>query len=870
MHATATVVVLAWLCPGAAPVGDLVPFVLPYDDGAPGPTDLSAWSPRPADRRIRITPDGHLGVDGRRVRLLGVNCCAAAAWPDKADAPKIAARLAKFGVNAVRFHHLEAQWTRPHLLRYDRRTSRQFNPDVLDRLDYFVAQLKKHGIYLDLNLLVSRRFFAGDGLPRSIETLDWKDQHRLGFFDPTLVELQKEYARTLLGHRNPYTGATYAEDPAVALVEICNENGLVVSHFQGKLDRLPAPYASRLQQRWNAWLKRRYKTTAAVRRAWKARNQPLGRSLLQNGDFTHGTTAWRLERHQGARATATTAAGQNGQRALCVRVTRLGRASWHVQLIQAGFAVKRGAIYTLTFAARADAPCRIAAHVGQDGSPWGGLGLRMPVNLTGTWQRHTATFVATGDETNARLGFTGLGARRGTYLLADVSLRPGGSVGLASDCGVEQGTIPTVARHAATPAPAEMTADWVRFLAELETAYWQTMHRFIKHDLGYPGIVFGTIVGTSLPTIQAGLDAVDSHAYWQHPRFPGRPWDRANWFVANKSMVNEPPGCIGRIAGEHVAGKPHFVTEYNHPAPNTYSSEGPLLLAAYAAYHDLDGIFMFDYGHDWNARRITGFFDLCQHPTKMANMPIAAALFRRGDVRAGQAVTTIAVDAATEQALAVAKRRGWGPVRLEDFGLPWTATLVGRTAMHIVPDAGAHPSPRPAPSLDKQTRFRSDTGELVWDVGRPRQGVVTVDTPRTKAVIGFVDGRSFDLGGVTIAPGRSVQDWCTAAVTLLDGDSFSDHARALVVITGTVENTGMGWKNRDKTTVGRDWGRAPSRVEAVPVTVELPVPAARVRAFSLDEHGQRARPVTVRARGPRAVVDLNRTDRTLWYELVIE
>jgi hypothetical protein len=40
-----------------------------------------------------------------------------------------------------------------------------------------------------------------------------KDQHVIGFFYQPMLDLQKEYARLLLTHRNPYTGLTYAAGP---------------------------------------------------------------------------------------------------------------------------------------------------------------------------------------------------------------------------------------------------------------------------------------------------------------------------------------------------------------------------------------------------------------------------------------------------------------------------------------------------------------------------------------------------------------------------------------------------------------------------------------------------------------------------------
>jgi hypothetical protein len=51
--------------------------------------------------------DGHLFAGEKRLRIFGVNTCFAASFPDKEMAPKVAARMAKFGINCVRFHHMD-------------------------------------------------------------------------------------------------------------------------------------------------------------------------------------------------------------------------------------------------------------------------------------------------------------------------------------------------------------------------------------------------------------------------------------------------------------------------------------------------------------------------------------------------------------------------------------------------------------------------------------------------------------------------------------------------------------------------------------------------------------------------------------------
>src|SRR5207245_2114471 len=84
--------------------------------------------------------------------------------------------------------------------------------------------------------------------------------------DERLLALQREYAKQLLTHLNPYTKAEYRREPAVMLVELVNENSIVESwaanRLQGKNTRknpgtwpdIPASYEAELTARYQAWL----------------------------------------------------------------------------------------------------------------------------------------------------------------------------------------------------------------------------------------------------------------------------------------------------------------------------------------------------------------------------------------------------------------------------------------------------------------------------------------------------------------------------------------------------------------------------------------------------------------------------------------
>lgn len=253
------------------------PFEVQWRPGAGVMADMSFLLDVPAGKDGFIRAErGHLYTGaGKRFRIWGVNLSFTGSLPRKEDAPDYAAHLARFGINCVRIHHLD--WRTPRGIidsRYP--DSRHLDPDVHDRFDFFVNELKKRGIYVNLNLNVARAFQPADGV---------KDAADLGFakavtyFDPRIVELEQEYAHAMLAHKNPYTGLEYRNDPVVAMVEILNENSLIESWVNGRLtgkgpnpgnpDRtwtdIPASYANDLTMRYQEWLAPR--VTAADREA---------------------------------------------------------------------------------------------------------------------------------------------------------------------------------------------------------------------------------------------------------------------------------------------------------------------------------------------------------------------------------------------------------------------------------------------------------------------------------------------------------------------------------------------------------------------------------------------------------------------------
>jgi hypothetical protein len=824
----------------------LFPFVLPWDDASPGVTNMAGLVPGPAgkDGPIRVK-DGHFLAGGERIRFLGVNLCFGANFPTHDAADEIAARMARFGINSVRFHHMDTSNSPSGLLKADRQT---IDPERLERLDYLIAALKKRGIYANLNLHVGRKYPDVPDWPGAPGYFKGVDN-----FDAAMIRAQKDYARALLHHVNPYTKTRYADEPAVAIVEINNENALFNEWSGDGLETMPDPYSADLQRRWNAFLKDKYKTDAAMRTAWSVPDVPRGAEMLKNGSFDRGGEGWNFERHSG-KARQDFSDGR-----LKLIVEEPAEQSWHIQFNQPGLKFQADTPYTLRLRARASEPVRASINAMQAHAPWNQL-WNVQQELGPEWKDLEFTFRVAEADDDGRVSISNLGGSKLTLEVDDVSLTPGGVMGLRP--GEALGSIPWFRHREFGVRTPEAQSDWVRFLWGLEDEYWSGMYKYVKDDLGVKCVVLGTQMGWSPAPVQAKLDAIDSHAYWQHPHFPRKPWDQNDWTIQNIPMAGRPGGgTLPRLGLSRVVGKPFLCTEYNHSAPNTYGAETALLLTAYAARQDWDGIFLFAYSHrgdDWDANRIASFFDIDRHPAKMATLPAAAAMFLRGDIPVASQVA-IARPRPDDWIEAGRLRGAWG-LGGGSFGLTNEQALT-----HYVGVALDGEAPRRSAGAD-------DSKAFAWSPGKDEDsGRVTIDAPRSKALVGSIEPGPATLGDVTIDPKPNRQDWAAITLTAIDGKDFRAPGRILLTATGDVGNVGMKWRDAAKTTIGRDWGDGPSLVEGIPAVVTLAVPAAKVKAWPLDERGRRRdrEPLKVDGDSNSARVSIGPGSKTLWYEIEI-
>ena len=237
-------------------MSEYIPYPFYADDV---PLDLSFVykNEKPAGKHgfLKVSGDQFVFEDGTAARFWGTNFNGGANFPEFDYAEKVAKRLAKIGVNIVRFHQLDSEWNTPNIYQFTKGERKgntlSFDPESMKRLDYLIYCLKKEGIYCYLDIFTYRKFKTGDGIENAFELRDAAKPY--SGYNRKMIELQKRAAYDFWTHINPYTGLAYKDDPVFALCEVVNESEL----FHFKIEK--EPYVSEFRDLFAEWLKEKGK-----------------------------------------------------------------------------------------------------------------------------------------------------------------------------------------------------------------------------------------------------------------------------------------------------------------------------------------------------------------------------------------------------------------------------------------------------------------------------------------------------------------------------------------------------------------------------------------------------------------------------------
>jgi hypothetical protein len=250
------------------------PYEIRADHIPQGILDFSGLNDAPAGKHgfLGVGEDGHFRFeDGSRVRFIGVNLVSDAGTPDKDAAPLIAERIARCGLNMVRFHHIDSlrgALRGRSILEYTNDCSTTLSAEGIDKLDYMIYQLKERGIYTHIDLFTLRSILPGDGPDYpDLLTDDFEIALKnIHWYNRRIQELANRYSELYLTHYNPYTKTRYVDEPAVAIVQMLNENSLFWDNR--KSGRAFPSYRRELNRRWNQYLLDTYHDRAALDAAW--------------------------------------------------------------------------------------------------------------------------------------------------------------------------------------------------------------------------------------------------------------------------------------------------------------------------------------------------------------------------------------------------------------------------------------------------------------------------------------------------------------------------------------------------------------------------------------------------------------------------
>ena len=851
---------------------DWFPFTLPWDDSTSSVTDLSGLLDAPAGKHgfLQVTPDGRFRFENNpaRVRFIGAVNVAASNFPANAVARKLANRAAKFGINLIRVHLIDVEGS-SGLFAHSSANTLDLDAARLDRMDYFLKCLKDRGIYYNFCIQSGRVFVEGDGVDAPVENGQSK---YVTLFNETLIGLQKDFAEKTLKHVNPYTGLAYADDPALASVELTNENSLFLGWLSWQNDYIFADhpdgigeyYSEELDGLFNEWLSERYGDDAALDSAWQGGGEQ-GQEIIRNGSFESGLTYWDTYIHAAGGASGTiqvlSSEAHDGAKSARVNVTQAGTAGWHAQIKPKPLTVQRGKDYRLVFFLKADAvhPFEIELLENQTWDWYGSY----PFESSTEWTQGELYFTPSKDFTDSFVIQFDFGTTEGVYWLDGVSLVQAAGTGLEEGESIALGNVQRTQRSEIGKHSSARVGDNAAFYFDIEGRYIESLAGTMKQELGIkcPVTFTNNYYGLASIYSQSRADYMDAHFYWDHPSMPNG-WSDTDWTMNNRSMLKDPyNSTVNHMPLSRVRNKPLVISEYNHPYPTVYQSEMPALFFAYGGFFDLDGLlyhayydFITDYAQKWQDL----FFDIAMNPIVMTQF-ILSVPFREGRIR--PALNTVTANYRAADVFNNTKI--YQDAALLNLPEPGETT-------YFLSDGFAHgefdadQTGLSGALNDPGQVISSSTGELEWDGAK---GIFRINNPYWQEAAGFLRNQSIDLETIRIDQVHTTdgEDFAAIHLVAMDGMPIASSRSMVLVTAARLENKGLIWNPERTSLVNR--GGEIALCEPVYGSFEFRNASPDSFAvYPLDERGMRRDPLSVTFTGSDARFSLG--EKTLWYEIV--
>ncbi len=848
---------------------DWFEFYLPWDDSTKTVTDMSAYLDPPAGKYgfLQVTPDGHFRFENKleNERFVGVVNVAIANFPSKEEAPLVAARMAKFGINLVRIHLMDVEGQYGLFLNSAQNTL-QISPVRLDKMDYFIKCLKDRGIYFNFCVQSGRMYKTADGIAAPVTN----DQSKyVTLFDRKIIDLQKDFAQKTIGHKNPYTGLTYAADPAMANMELTNENSLFNGWlgwqsdfiFEGTTGGIGAYYSHELDTLFNDWLARKYENTTKLREAWSGGEPGTSAERIKNGSFEQNLSNWSSLVTGGAQGkiSVDTENVKDGTKSAKIVVTAPGAENWNVQLKSNEFKVEKNKAYKISFYAKADVEKDVRLEI-MENQTWKWIDGPFYKTSAG-WKKYELFFNSPFNSDALIVAFE-WGKQTGTFWLDSVSISETYGVGLEPGESLEARNISRTRNSEIGKYTNQRVRDNAEFYFDTEKHYTGELSGFLKNDLNVkcPVTFTNNYYGLASIYSQSQADYMDFHMYWDHPGFPNG-WSDTDFTMRNQSVLLNPENStFNHMMLSRVKNMPLVLSEYNHPYPYIFQVEAPSLLYAYGSFFDLDAILWhayYDYMNHYDQRGQDMFFDIAMHPVMMTQLLLALPYRMKSIEKSRTVVEANYRRQDVFNNLKIFRNNEVINFQNAEYGTSFLEHGFAHASFNSDSSYLAGTPGNPGKVVT------TDTGELTWDGDN---GYFTVNNPFWQGATGYLGNKTIGLGNISISGVETTGNLDFAAIHLISLDSLpiGKSRRMLLLTSARVENEGLQW-NTDKTRLMSSGG---TRALCEPVAAMINFNGASVDSFlvyQLNERGQRidSLPLNQLENGIR--FSLNK--KTLWYEI---
>ncbi|MBK9247734.1 MAG: carbohydrate binding domain-containing protein [Ignavibacteria bacterium] len=803
--------------------------------------------------------DGHFQTpDGKRIKFVGTSLYYTACYPDSADAILVAKRLSSLGFNAVRFVAYDyAFW-----FLEPGNASIALNEVQIKRLDWFVYQLKLHGIYIYLPVHSNWQPRPGDGVAK------WDTVPvSMPYVEVDFRQAHKRVVRMLMEHINPYTGVAWKDEPAFAIMDLTYESSLTYLWQQGRLTKPTVNYLTdyhvkRLDTIFSLYLQEKYKNDLALKANWSSPpSSPT--NIVTNGGFEDAgdpLTGWQLYVNENAKSVVFPSDGNKveGERSANIRVTQTAGTGYFVQFVNQSCKLEKYRSYEMRFSAKTTATVgtRSFIVVAQKGMyPFNVYGLYYTDVVTANWKEYVIRFRAnTTDSSTVNLSFY-LGEQIGDFYLDNVRLRSMDDVNLFPGESMSNFTIKRAEWNDNTISAARM-ADNAVFYTALMKDYTDKMYSFLKDTLK----VRASVSGGTQPQYFNDLFSFSGCDFTAE--FEG--WGSNGGMVSDKGA-----GAYPNLARAKIRDKPMIVAGMLMPYPSAHQNEMATILPAYSAYQDWDGFFLTYYADIRTTITKTTidsgqFYQLRSNSALLSMMPQASRAFQTGMI--APAKKTIGIhhsipdlytpqwqngsfwlDIYSDQRMVLFRK-----VQIDSLNATQQSELPHRSVSELSGDNG----------VDTKNLL-SDTEELLWNAD---DSVFTISTPGYIAATGALGGKIFTFGSIRA---ERLDAGNIGSFSWISGDTLplADSRSSLLTVSTRALSRGTIWNSNQSVT---NWGNTTVEVEAMTLRLSFDTKFDSISVTPIDSTGKRMNtPLTVNklSKGKFAVTIDQSKNNTMWFAI---